>query len=72
VIPRLWLHSIFSTIKTKSEPQAKKLGVVVHSCYPGTWEVETGGLQVQGQPGLQEILPQKNLKAGRKKGLVDF
>ena len=25
-------------------------GVVAHACHPGTWEAETGGSQVQGQP----------------------
>jgi hypothetical protein len=28
------------------------LGVVVHTCNPGTWEAEADGWSVQGQPGL--------------------
>ena len=27
-------------------------GVVAHACNPGTWEAETGGSQVHGQPQL--------------------
>ena len=26
------------------------LGVVAHACNPSTWEAETGGSQVRGQP----------------------
>jgi hypothetical protein len=38
----------------------QKPGIVVHSYNPSTREVEAGGSQVQGQPGLQsEILFQK-------------
>jgi hypothetical protein len=33
--------------------------VVVHTCNPNTWEVETRGSRVQSQPGLGEILFQK-------------
>lgn len=44
-----------------------QLGVVAHACHPSTWEVETGGLRVQGhplatyrgQPGLPETLALK-------------
>jgi hypothetical protein len=33
-------------------------GVVVLTCNPSSWEVNTGRLQVQGQPGLHsETLP---------------
>ena len=35
----------------------KKLCVVLHTCNPSTWEVETGGSQVCGQPQkLSEVL----------------
>ena len=27
-----------------------QLGVVAHACHPSTWEAETGGSQVRGQP----------------------
>lgn len=30
-----------------------KLGMLILACNPGTWELEKGGLQVQGQPGLR-------------------
>jgi hypothetical protein len=34
--------------------------IMVHTCMPSTWEVEAGGLQVQGLPELlREILPPK-------------
>ena len=29
-----------------------ELSVVVHACNPSTWEAETGGMQVRGQPQL--------------------
>ena len=29
-----------------------KLGMVAHTCNPSTWEAETGGSQVHGQPQL--------------------
>ena len=36
-----------------------QLGVMVHACNPSTWEAETGGLQVRGQPQeLSETLSQ--------------
>jgi hypothetical protein len=36
------------------------LGMVVHACNPNTWEVETGGLGVPGQPvPHSKILSQK-------------
>jgi hypothetical protein len=38
-----------------------KLGVLMHTCNPSTQEMEAGGLQVWGQPGLHsETLPQKH------------
>jgi hypothetical protein len=40
--------------------RSNKLSVVLHTCNSSTWEVEAGGLTVQGQPGLHnEILSQK-------------
>lgn len=36
-----------------------KPGVVVHTCYPNTWEAETGGLEVQNQSGLSIKTVQK-------------
>jgi hypothetical protein len=43
-----------------------KLDMVAYTCNPSTGEVETGGSQVLGQPGLHsEILLQKKQK--RKK-----
>ena len=35
----------------------RELGVVVHTCNPSTWEAETGGWQIGGQPWqLSEML----------------
>ena len=33
-------------------PALHKQGAVVHICSPSTWEVETGGSEVQGHPLL--------------------
>jgi hypothetical protein len=36
-------------------------GMVAHNCNPSFWKAETGGSQVQGQPGLHsETLSQNN------------
>jgi hypothetical protein len=45
---------------------------VTHTGNPSThtWEAETGGLRVSGQPGLQQdCLAQKNKKKKKKMGL---
>ena len=44
------LGSIPSTEKNKKDKM--KLGEVVHACDPSTWEAETGGSRVRGQPQL--------------------
>jgi hypothetical protein len=36
--------------------------VMGHTCIPSTWEAEARGLQVQGQPGLQEDPVSKTTK----------
>jgi hypothetical protein len=47
-----------------------KLGVVVHSCNPSTWEAKAGGLRVPGQPGLQNdsLSLKKKKKSGEEGG----
>ena len=42
------------------------MGVVAHACNPSTWETETGGERVRGQPRLQN----KKKKKERKKESV--
>jgi hypothetical protein len=34
--------------------------VVTYTCHPSTWEAETGGLQVQGQPEVSCDTVSKN------------
>jgi hypothetical protein len=43
-------------------------GLLVYTCNSSTWEAETGGLQIQGQPGLHsESLSQKKKRKEKKK-----
>jgi hypothetical protein len=43
-------------------------GLLVYTCNSSTWEAETGGLQIQGQPGLHsESLSQKKKKERKEK-----
>jgi hypothetical protein len=42
--------------------------MVPHTCNPKTWDAETEGLRIGGQPGLNsETLSQNNQKKGKKK-----
>lgn len=43
-----------------------KSGLVAYTCIPSTWETETGGFRVQGQPGLLHKAP---LRGRSNKGL---
>lgn len=36
-----------------------KLGTLAHACIPRNQGAEAGGLRVEGQPEVQETLPQK-------------
>lgn len=36
----------------------------MHTCNPITWEVESRGLEVQGQPELHKTLPRKQTNTG--------
>jgi hypothetical protein len=53
----------------KQHPRIKrrpgeKQGMVAHTCGPSTWEAETKGMLVQGQPGLHsETLSQKDQRS---------
>jgi hypothetical protein len=40
-----------------------------HTCNPNIWEVETGGLGVQGQPGLYSQILSENNKYKQCRGL---
>ena len=51
-----------TSLKTKGEP-----GVVAHACNPSTWEAETGGSQVRGQP---QQISETCFKIKNKIGLV--
>jgi hypothetical protein len=58
---------VFSFLQSKISAWAlaikshQKLGVVLHTYNPNTWEKEAGGLEVQDDPGLHnKTLPQKN------------
>jgi inosine/xanthosine triphosphate pyrophosphatase family protein len=47
--------------------------MVAYNCNLSTWEVEAGGLQVPGQPGLySKTLSQKKKKKKEKKRKVLF
>jgi hypothetical protein len=46
-----WVQTPLTQKKERKKTQIKP-DTVVHFCNPITWEVEAGGLQVQGQPGL--------------------
>jgi hypothetical protein len=48
-----------------------KLGVVVHSCNPSTWEAEAGGWGIQGQPGLHsETLLERERQTDRQSEVI--
>ena len=46
------LFTVVSPVPGMESTLTKWPGVVAHACNPSTWEAETGGSQVGGQPQL--------------------
>lgn len=54
-----WMHApayISTNLKRLCYQNTSRLGVGVHACNPGTWEVDTEESGVKGQPQLQSKL----------------